>query len=151
MVRLFSNRSQIMSKKKTKTKNHHSRVWLWYSGHILSSTVIHYCTDPWQHEIYLCLKVKSKGVLMVTSSMRFPPRTNRDACIIQPFISFRETFLQTKMKKGRKSELTVSKPELKIKWHQRYTKMKMSTGKLSRRREGLVKCIIIQEAYHRFW
>ena len=47
----------------------HRRVHHWYSYHILRSSDIYYCTDPWQHRIYLFyVTKKSKMFLMVTSS-----------------------------------------------------------------------------------
>ena len=57
-MRLFSKRSQMMSKcgKKKKWHTMCSRVYHWCSYHILTSSVIYYWTDARQHGIYYFVK-----------------------------------------------------------------------------------------------
>ena len=54
-VRLYSNRSQMTSKCCKNKKWHTRRSWVchWCSYHILTSSVIYYCTDARQIGIYL--------------------------------------------------------------------------------------------------
>ena len=73
-VRLFSNRSQMTSKcgKNKKVEGVDSRVCHWCSYHILTSSVIYYCTDARQHGIYLFYTIKKRQQLQLFISKSFP-------------------------------------------------------------------------------
>ena len=83
----------LWNKVRTK-KGHmrHRRMRHWYSYHNLRSSEIYYCTDPWQHRIYLFYVTKKRKIfLMVTSSMglssnRSWVRTTQNRSIIQLII-----------------------------------------------------------------